>query len=351
MGLQNAPNAGAINPEGMADVMGVYFSIFETVLKGLAQLDVGVAVSGGNIVVSDTVVPAPNSTLERWLAVNSNGVAPDVAAMDWSSTMAFAFSLRDDPAFSEILEKMMAASMKLQNMSAEDMAVEESMKLMKEMLPMTVAMSMDFGKKGLGFGGHYRFPGRDGEQMRVRLKKFLDDSMSKQVGEGKPYSAFDYKEAVRKIDGSPVSRMTLAYNLQSPMFSAPGQKEQIEAMFPGGKMTFESVVVKDRMQFASGGSLEDSMNAAKNAPPAGIKAGPRTIAIGQMNVLALMKQMFGAGGAAGSPLPAAVMDALDPKGTAIRFRADLDGSLDGNLRIPLKLISTISAAGKAAGNR
>lgn len=347
MGLQNAPNKGAMNPEGMADMMDVYFSIIETAVKGMAQLDFGLAVADGDIVVSETVVPAANSPLAGWFAANPNGVAADAAAMDWDSTAAFAFSMRDDPALSGFLEKMMAASMKLQNLKAEDIAAEESLKLMKDMMPAIGAVSVDFGKSGLGFSGSYRFPGRDGEKMRGLMKKWLDENMGKQVGEGKPYSAFDYNENVGKIGGSSVNRMTLVYNFDAPMFSMPGQKEQIEAMFPGGKMVFDSVTVEDRMHFVSGGKLEDSINAAKSGMPAGIKAGPRTTFIGQLNMVAMIKQMAG-GNPGAIPIPPAVLASLDPAGTAIRFQADQNGNLDAKLRIPLKLISTFARAGEAA---
>lgn len=131
------------------------------------------------------------------------------------------------------------------------------------------------------------------------------------------------------------------------MFSMPGQKEQIEAMFPGGKMVFDSVAVEDRMHFASAGKLEAMMDGAKTTLPAGIKIGPRTTLIGQFNVIAMLKQMAG-GNPGGIPIPPAVLENLDPAGTAVRFSADQNENLDATLRIPLKLISTFSQAGQAA---
>jgi hypothetical protein len=350
MGLQNTPNAGAMNPDGLTEVMEVYFELIEEVMKGVSELDVGLDVAKGDIVISENIVPVPGSALAGWFAANPIGVAEDAAAMNWDSNMTFAFSLRDDPTFFGYLEKMMAASMKMQNISAEDAATEESLQLMKELLPMTGAFSMDFGAEGLGFAGHYRFPGREGEAVRARFKKFMDDNMGKQVGEGKPYSDYKYKEGIRKIGGSSVNRMTLVYNMDSPMFSMPGQKEQIEAMFPGGKMTFDSVVVKDRMYFGTAGSLDAAVNAASRGGAVGIKAGPRTTMVGQVNVIAMMQQMLGAL-PQGSPLPPEVLAKLDPKGTAIRFKADQNGNLATQMRIPLKLISTFAQIGNAAGNR
>ena len=47
MGLQNAPNSAAINPDGMVEIMEIYFSLIEEVMRGFSQLDLGLNVAGG----------------------------------------------------------------------------------------------------------------------------------------------------------------------------------------------------------------------------------------------------------------------------------------------------------------
>jgi len=46
----------------------------------------------------------------------------------------------------------------------------------------------------------------------------------------------------------------------------------------------------------------------------------------------------------GSPIPPAVLEAIDPAGTGIHVRADQTGGLDLEIRVPLKIIETVSKA-------
>ncbi len=344
MGIKAAPNNASLDPETFEELMQLYFSFFDTALEGFKSIDIGISVADNDIVIHEQIAANDGTDLARWLAPNPDGVAADISAVDWNSTMAFAIALRGDETLSSFFEKAMILGFRMQGLKQDPEAAKETMKLMEDMLPLVTAGSMGFDKDGMTFGGYYRFPNRAPAKFHTALLDFMDSTIKNQVGDDKMYKSYDYEKGVRKIDGVSVDRLTMAYNLDNPLFTAPGQKEQMNAMFPGGKVTVEYAVADGKLFFTMGSAQMEKLlqqNKAAAAPPRQ-KVGSNTTFVGQMNLLHMVKGVVASLPA--SPIPPAVLDAIDPDGTGIRARVDQTGGLDVEVRVPLKIIETVSKA-------
>ena len=342
-GLQAAPKNAAFDPEAMGEIMNFYFSVIDTALAGFVQFNLSLSVTDEDIVIGKQISAAKGSDLARWFAPNPDGVAADINAVDWDSAMAFAVSVRSDPTLSSFIEKAMALGFKMQGIPQDSEQTQETMKLIKGMLPFVTAGSMSFDDNGMNFGGYYRFPDRKADDYSGKLIEFMDGMMKKQTGDDKMYKAYEYKKAVRTLDGVSIDRLSMTYNLDSPLLQAPGQKEQIQAMFPGGKAEVEYALANGKLFFTMGATKMENIlkpPTAQNATPARVKAGPKTTFVGQMNLLTFVKGMFMQ--MPFSPLPKQIVEAIDPAGTGIQTRVNQTGALDMEVRAPLKLIQSVA---------
>ncbi len=348
-GLKAAPNNPAFDPATFKELMGLYFRIIDTSLAGFDEFDLGLSVADDDIVITERVTALEGTDLARWFAPNAASVSKDVASIDWNAPIAFAASVRNDPTLSAFFEKAMTLGFRMQGMKQDDEATKDTLKLMKDMLPMVTAGSLSFADSGMNFSGYYRFPDRKADDFYATLLDFMDTTMQKQVGDDKMYKDYDYEKGVRKIGAVSVDRLTMTYNLDNPLFQAPGQKEQINAMFPGGKVGLEYALADGKLFFTMGAAkMEQALKPAQSGKSdvGGLKIGPKTTFAGSMNILEFLKGALQS--MPMSPVPPAILNAINPAGTGIRARVDQTGALDAEIRIPLKMIQTVSQAVTAA---
>ncbi len=344
MGIKNAPNNANLDPETFQEFMQLYFSLFDTALEGFKGIDLSLSVADNDIIIREQISATAGSDLARWLEPNPDGVAADIDAVNWDAPMAFAVALRGDEKLSSFFEKAVVLGFRMQGLKEDPEAAKKTTKLMTDMLPLVTAGSMGFGKDGMSFGGYYRFPNRTADAFHAALLDFMDSTIKTQVGADKMYQSYDYQRGVRKIDGVPVDRLTMVYNLDNPLLQAPGQKEQMQTMFPGGKVAVEYALADGKLFFTMGSTQMEQLlrKGGKASAPTRLKIGPNTTFAGQMNLLNMVKGMFAK--MPGSPIPPAVVNAIDPAGTGIQVRADQTGGLDLEIRVPLKIIETVSQA-------
>jgi hypothetical protein len=66
---------------------------------------------------------------------------------------------------------------------------------------------------------------------------------------------FEFQRGVREVAGHSVDLINMELNLDHPSMQLPGQKEQMLALFNGGRMAYESTVIGKRIYWVSPGGL------------------------------------------------------------------------------------------------
>lgn len=328
------------NPQVLAQIMGLYFDGFETVIKGLIRLEVQMNLSQQAITISKTVQALPNSDLAKMFKSAGGGLGEIANQLDPKATLSFAASIGEKPAFMPVMKKLIRLSFQMQNQELDDKTVNGIEQLMDTLMPMKFIGSVNFGK-GATFSGFYEFPNGGLNEKYASIKNFLKDVMPSMTGTNKVYSAFDFKEAHHRSGGTTVDRLNMSINLDSPAFKMPGQKEAIEQFWKGGKMEIDYAAKGNRLYFASPEETSHILEAAPQPQAsASLGATPNTAIIGRANILAFVKMAFGVN----PMIPAAVREKfgqLNSDGADLRFRVDLDDRLSSRAEIPLKFLDVI----------
>jgi hypothetical protein len=131
----------------------------------------------------------------------------------------------------------------------------------------------------------------------------------------------------------------MAVNLDSPMLKVPGQKEQMKAFWPDGKIDFDYAVKDGKLLLASvGGNRMEALLAGKSNAKAPHELPESACLAGYVNLLAFMKASL----QANPMIPDEVKQMfakLDPKNTTIEFQLSLDKQMHATGRVPLKLLT------------
>lgn len=330
-----------VDPMVMSQLLGSYFDVIDIGLKGWQKLSIGLDLTGENLAVRQSLTAIDGSELSKWLQGSDGSLGSVTSFIDETSPAAFAMRWDANPAYMPTLKKFMRLSMQMQGTAPDSEAVAETEKLLDLMAPMQAAGTIDFAN-GMGISGVYQFPGRDISEMYGLMRKFIQNSMQGQVGENMPYKELSIKEGHHKIGSQSVDRVTMAFNLDAPMYQMQGQKEIIEGMFPGGKMEFDYAVKGDNLFVASPDRLEQLL--ATSNPAAKTQIGtlrPTTVLAARINMLKLVPQFM-----KNNPMVPETtrnqFNNIDSTGTDIRMTIDLDGSLKGETLVPLRLIKNVA---------
>ncbi len=341
---QGAGQMPGLDPKALAELLGVYFDVFEVVLKGVDQLNLNLDLQGETLTVQKQVQAKAGSDLAGWLKSSPGSLDSVLPYAGGSAPIAFGLRWGDSPGFLPTLKKFMRLSMQMQGMAADDTAtIEETEKMIDQMFPLKAAGVVEV-KSGLAFSGVYQFPGRDADALYRTMLRFVDRTMQSQAGEGKPYKSIKLEEGKRTVGGTKVDRATMEVNFDAPLYKMPGQREVIESMWPGGRMEFEYARQGDNVLFASPDLMERLLTGAPRASAPGLALNSRTVGFARLNVVQILPMILGA-----NPMvPDEVKErakTIDPAGTEVTLRVDLDGSMLAEAGVPLKLIQSIRKLG------
>jgi hypothetical protein len=341
MSSQQAQQATpGIDPKAMGELMGVYFDLIETGIKGFDSLELKLDLKGETLQVRKTVVPVVGSALAGWFETKEGNLGALSSYLGGKSPMGLAMRFDNNQSVMPILKRIISLSMQMQGLPADADAIRQTEQLVEGFVPMQFAGTMDVNQ-GLQYGGVYQFPGKDTKVVYAQLKEFLNKSMQNQVGADKPYSSVTLEEGQREVSGVSVDRSTLVINLDSPIYQMPGQKEMFEGFWPGGKMIFD-YALKGKDLFMGSPEHLDALLAGpvggSTYRPEGLN--PHTMAYGYINVFSFIPALMAANPML-SDEDKERFGNIDATGTALDFRLDLDNRLDYQLGIPLKFFRTI----------
>jgi hypothetical protein len=339
MSGQSSEAMGGIDPKAMAELMGFYFDLIETGVKGFESLAIQLDLKGETLLLEETIVPIAGSALAGWFKIKDGNLGTLSSYLNQQSPMALAMRFEGNESLMPTLKRLISLSMQMQGLPADSDAIRQTEQLVESFVPLQFAGNVDMGE-GLQFGGVYQFPGKDPAAVYASLKEFLEGSMQSQVGPEKPYSSVTLDEGTRSVGGVTVDRTTMVANLDAPIYQMPGQKELIESFWPGGKMIFDYALKGKDLFMGTPGKLDALLAgpAASGYKPEGVN--PRTMAYGYVNVLSFIAPIMAA-----NPMMSdedkQKFGKLDSTGTAVDFRVDLGDHFLYQAGIPLKLVRTI----------
>jgi hypothetical protein len=343
-GLDPATMPG-VNPKALGELMGFYFDTVETGITGVETLSLGLNVDKGNLMITETVSATSGSELAKWLAGSTgslDGVLPYAAS---SAQASFAMRFGNNLDVMPLLKKVMGLSMQMQVGGADPQVIQETETLIDATLPVQFAGTVDFSA-GINFGGAYEFPGRNANEVYALFKTYIKGPMQSQAGADKPYQEISFKEAARNVGGNSIDRVTMVFNLDAPIYQAPGQKEMIESMWKDGKLVFDYAVVGERMLVGTPESIDAllAVSGRDSVKPV-LPLGKDTVAYGRVNLLELIPAFL----MANPMFPEEAKEKLknlNAAGTDVSFKVDLNGALHSETAFPLKFISAIAEAMK-----
>jgi len=213
--------------------------------------------------------------------------------------------------------------------------------LTAKMLPVAFGGSVDLKDK-LTFAFSYRYPAASVTETYAQLKRFMTNSLQAFVGKHKMYAAATLTEKHHTINGVPVDRFSFTLNPDNPWLKMPGQKEQLQAFWPEGKLEFDYAIKSDRLLVASADRMKELLEpgiAETNRQP-GLKLEPGTCVAGYLNLMGFMKPVF----AVNPAIPQAVKDKmakLDAQGAGLGFQLGMDNRMHSVVTVPLKLFGEL----------
>jgi hypothetical protein len=330
--------------EAMVKLIGVYFDVIETGLKGLEGLTIGLEVRNDTLRVNEQVTALAGSELASWFEGDDGSLAGVLPFLSQEGSSAFAMRLGKAPAYLSKLKEYVTLAMQMQKVPDSEQTARDIAAMMDTMTPLSFAGTLNFDQ-GIDFAGLYQFPDADAASTSYRtMVQFLTETMQSQTGDDGLYRRIDFTRSWREVAGTPVDRLVMEINLDSPLYQMPGQKEIVEAMWQGGRMEFDYALRGRELVVSSPANMADALQRARTGGThEGLGVGKDTVLFARVNVLQL-----GAGFITPNPfLPEevkAVMKRLDPAGTDVTLRADLDGKLSTDTRIPIALFRSIGNA-------
>lgn len=346
MAAQNSQAEGGVNPAAMQAMLGAYFDILDTVVGGLQELGLGLDLSSDALTVESSVAAKPGSELATWLQKPAGQVtAEDMKWVEPEAFFSMAGYIGKEPWLLKLTRKLTRAAFQVQNLDTNSAALKDLDDLLAKTLPASLAGWMDLKDK-FTFAFAYRFPASNPTAAYAEMKHFLTNGFQAFVGKDKPYSAGSLAERDHTLAGVLVDRFSLTVNLDSPLFKMPGQREQIQALWPEGKMVMDYALKEDRLLVASPDRMKDLLEPpnAKSGPKATLKLEAGTLAAGYLNLPRILRQAM----AANPAIPDAVkekMAKLDGRGTGIEFQIRVDGRVHSIAKLPLKLFQVLGQLG------
>jgi len=244
--MQQGQNVPGVDAQVMGELMGAYFDVFQTGLRGLETLQIGLDLKADALAVTETVVAKADSELASWLDAGQGSLESVMPAVRMDQPLAIAMRWDKASAFMPTLKKFARLGLQLQGAAVSEAAVKEMDELIDAAVPLRFGGSMEF-KEGFVFSGMYEFPGRDLGRVYELMRGYVEGAMQQQVGDNQLYRSIQFTEAARKVNGLPVDRLTMEINLDAPLYQMPGQKEMIERMWPGGKMMIDQARQANRL--------------------------------------------------------------------------------------------------------
>ena len=332
------PAATGANPKAMTGMFNAYFDLLDTILEGFQELRLGVDVTSEALQLDERITARPGSELSKWMETPAERLtASDLGSLDPNALFSVAAYVGKSDSLMKLTKQFTALGLQMQNMETNGPMLQDINALLDKMLPAKFTGSA-YLKDGLSFAGVNTFPGGNVAEIYSQMKKFINQTLKSQVGKDKMYSAANLAEKHHTSEGVSVDRLSLTLNLDNPMFNVPGQKEQMKAFWPDGKMEFDYALKDGKLLWASaaGNQMQALLADKPNRKPT-FDLQESSCLAGYLNLLGLIKLTI----RANPMIPDEVKEKfsrLEPQNTSVDFQVSLDKQMHASGRVPLKLL-------------
>lgn len=326
------------DPKAMAEVFNSYFDLLDKVVAGFQEMKLGLEVTPEAITIDELVTAKDGSELSRWMQPSSNHLAAaDLNGLDPEALVAIAGYVGKNDDLLKLLQKFTALGLQMQNVETNEAFGKDMAALFDKMLPVKFSGSVSL-KDQFSFSGAYTFPNGNAGEAYAQMKRFVNGSFQTMVGTNKFYSSARLVEKHHVINDVPVDRFTMKINLDSPMFKMPGQKEQIEAFWPNGKLEADYALKDGKLYVAFGSTnlMQDLLD-GKPGRNGSIELEPNAFLAGYFNLLEGLKRMTQATPMLPDEMKAGLAK-LDAQKTAVEFQLSLDNQFHATAKVPMKLL-------------
>ncbi len=239
------------DPAGFMQVMELYFKVGETLVRGMGNLQIDIGSNGAALFAEEQLYGVEGSDLAGWLKGGewTGGLAPLLQHTQASDVLKIAMAIGKSETIVQGYSQLIEASMKMQGVEGVEGLQELFTNVAMEFFPMRTggAVSLNADNSSLEWLFAYDFNGKSIDQLYPLLSNVVEAfKESGMVGPEKMYSAMDWKAASEQYAGVNIDRMTMELNENSPLLKMPGQKEMLEFMYGGLKVTQDYAVLKDR---------------------------------------------------------------------------------------------------------
>jgi hypothetical protein len=315
--------------EAMQEMMEMYFSFYETMLRDMDSLSYGLSVKDDDLNIAFSFTPVEGSKSEAFLESQNIGIADLAPTASWDSDLTFVFACGPLPeAWQPGLEKFMQTLMPVYGLEASDAA--EWVKLTNESFPFRSVYNIDFDPS-FKFSGFYELLGTPAAEFYEECLALLQN-MKTGKSANSYYSDISIERAHSTESGHSIDRLSLTINPEHPTMQMPKQQKVMEKMFPGGQLIYEMSQKNDRIYMASAGDLDIILTAQNRPSP--IKFNEKTRMAGMMNIISFMQMSAGMSGTEAE----FDFSQIDAEGTQLKFSLETSDHLTIKTLIPLKLV-------------
>ncbi len=340
-GADSGAVVGAYNQKAMMEMLGVYLDVFETFIRGLSVLKLDFDADDEFLKINKNITATPDSELRRWLTSPNADLNPLMAYLKSDAPMSFAGGFGDNTELIPLIKKITLLSFSLQNISPDDALKKDVEELISQLFPMSYAGSIDLAP-GFSWSAAYAFPKADLKGVQDRIRGFMEQTIQMQVGEKKPYKQGGLTRNQRKVGEVDVDLISLEFNLDSPLYQDPAQKEIVKKMWVDGKMIMDFGIQGNRMIMGSPQRFEELLKLGDgNTKTVSTQLAPNlnTLLWGRMDPFALFRW-----GASMNPFltttAGPLLDGLKGKKADVLMKIDVNESFNGDFWIPLSAISS-----------
>jgi len=334
-------NPQLANMPGMTDIFELYFRMFEIVIEGTKEYSFHMDVTSDHIILHEELKTVPGTDFASILAPHSGGLGTVLSKLDSEHAFVGAFSVKQNDKLEQFIMALMEVSYKLYGAEFKGEIKSLTAKMVKNLFPFNAGFTADMDP---GYQMAFAYELESADKAKKTYRSILDSTSllsNSLTGKNGPYKYVKIEKAVREIGGITIDRITFMMNLDHPMFQTPGQKEQIEVMFPGGILQMEYALAEKFILMSMGENIETLIYPVTNPfKPNKIKILDQTVFAGKVNILPIIKSLF-----AQTPnMPDNIKSkiaALPSEGDDIEFKIDIDSKYKSETYIPLSLIETL----------
>ena len=338
-GMMLSSMQGQITPEmGIPadfyeNIFGVYFGVFEYLLRDLSTLKLSLGVEEDDLKYTCSIEPTAESELAAWMQRQNIEISDILSSTNWDAPMAVALSMAplsasERATWNGLVESMMP----LYGLEAKD--AEQWMQLFDASLPLKAGYSVAF-TESFSFEGFYQLLNGSADEVYKQSMALIEQMPTSENTPASYYSDIEFQQGIREVNGHSVDQISMTLNLDHPTMQMPGQREQMLAFFKDGKFAYETAVIDDRIYCATTGKLEQALNGSYAKPA--ILPSDATRMLASFNIISLMKI-----GAQSAPEIAPMMSALDENSGSIWCLLNISDSLEMQTVVPLKVLTEFS---------